>query len=165
MIYTEAQKQLAIIGDRIVDNIKDAIKKSGKFNTGRLYNSINVKMDIGGLRINIDSPYYQFVLNGRRAGSKRPPIKAILSWLDTPHGKSYYTKLNLKKKPEQSISKLTAAFMVANTIKKRGIPPMKKKNLINLTLSIKKEQGFKDLEDAYRRDVEAELKKTFAFLK
>lgn len=175
MIYTEAQKQLAIIGDQIAKNIQDSIKKSGKFNTGRLYNSVRVKMGLGGLSIIIGAPYATFVLEGRRAGRKRPPIKAILSWLDTPHGKAFFSKL---KKPEtkqavstrkgteiQSNSKLSAAFMLANSIAKKGISPMKRKNSVKLALSYREDQGFRALEEAYVKDVEAELKKSLAFLK
>lgn len=165
MVYTEAQKELSKIGDGMVTQIQKAIKDSKKYNTGRMYNSVKVKMGLSGMVITIGAPYSKFVLEGRKAGKRKPPIRAILSWIDTPHGTSFYNKVKQTKK---NLTKIGAAAMVSYAIKKRNIggysiQPMKKQLTVEAIFSKMQTQAFKDLEAAYVRDLENELLKEPGF--
>ena len=144
MVYTEAQKELTKIGEGMVVQIQNAIKGSNKYNTGNLYNSVRVKMGLGGMTIIIAAPYAKFVLAGRRAGSRMPPIKAILSWFKGQTGSKVLSKMMTKK----GMKPITAAAMIANSIKKKGIKPMKKSLTVDAIFSKMKTKAFKELEEA-----------------
>jgi ribosomal protein L31E len=161
MKYPEAHKALVEIGERAVKNIKEAIKKSDKVNTGRLYDSVSVKIDIGGLRLTV-SNYFEYVLFGRKVGLCRPPVKAILAWFK---GKKGAKALAAMKSKNKEITDVKAAAMIANSIKKRGIPAMKKKASVDIVYDTFKTEAFKELEEAYKKDIENELKNKFSFLR
>jgi len=153
MTYEETSKELIRIGEQMVKNIKDAIKKSGKYNTGNLYNSVTMRINRNGLSIIIGAKYAKFVLEGRRAG-KNPPVSAMLSWLDSPHELKF---LKIVKQKDKSISKLSVAFMLSNSIGKKNIPPMKQKSLYDATMSLKATKSFVELEKAFVKDLKKEL--------
>lgn len=71
------------IGAKIVEKYKQELLNQDKVVTGKLYNSIDYKLEISRDSIKlifVAEDYYINVENGREAGSKMPPISKIREW-------------------------------------------------------------------------------------
>lgn len=71
------------IGAEIVEKYKQELLNQDKVVTGKLYNSIDYKLEISRDSIKlifVAEDYYINVENGRQAGSKMPPISKIREW-------------------------------------------------------------------------------------
>ena len=99
---------LNTLGDKTTREIKSALKLNGKYASGRLYNSIIVKVleTDKGIKMSVDyADYGKYILSGRRPGARMPPLKVIQDWC------------KLKGIP------VSAAFPIARKIAKFGIKP------------------------------------------
>ena len=71
------------IGAEIVEKYKQELTNQNKVVTGKLYNSIDYKLEISRDSIKlifVAEDYYINVEDGRQAGSKMPPISKIREW-------------------------------------------------------------------------------------
>ena len=71
------------IGAEIVEKYKQELINQDKVVTGKLYNSIDYKLEISRDSIKlifVAEDYYINIENGRQAGSKMPPISKIREW-------------------------------------------------------------------------------------
>lgn len=79
------EKQLAVIGEHAVQYIKTQIQQHHKIATANLLNSIQyevVSRSNNEVYLNIKTAkHFIFVDQGRKAGSKPPPIKPIEAWI------------------------------------------------------------------------------------
>lgn len=64
--------------------------------------------------------YWEYVEKGRKAGLKRPPIKAIMKWVLVKPVKPVVGKGKRKSNKPPTVTQLS--FAIANSIKKNGIP-------------------------------------------
>jgi hypothetical protein len=113
------EKELNKLGVVIVKELKKALKKKKKKATGKLIDSI--KYEVTGyknkvaMRI-VSKDYLVNVDEGRGADEPRPPVKVIRKWIDDK-GIKPYAKNGFKPTRDQ------LAFMIANSIAKKGIKP------------------------------------------
>lgn len=93
----------------ITSEIKDVLQKNQAIASGDLYNSVNFRVNKVGEEYKLVITYLdygEFVLKGRRAGAKPPPIQPIQRWC------------KLKGLP------IEAAYPIAKEIGRRGIKPL-----------------------------------------
>jgi hypothetical protein len=126
--------------DVVADLIKQLLA-ADKRATGNLINSLRYEVletvDAVMLKI-IALDYFKNVNDGRKPGSKPPPIKAIIPWIE-----SKGIKIG-KNTIEQS------AFIIARSIGIKGIQPLNmKQNVINNIINTRTQI----LEQAYTQDV------------
>jgi len=109
MEYTNLIKVLEVIGAEVRDKYKDKIK-TGAYATGKLYNSVQYKINITEtavkLSLNLED-YWINVENGRAAGKKMPPISVIRKWMLS------------KNIPDKN----GLAYLISRKISKKGIKP------------------------------------------
>ncbi len=83
MEYTNLIKVLEIIGAEVRDKYKEKVK-TGAYATGKLYNSVQYKVNITEqsikLSLNLED-YWINVENGRVASKKMPPVSVIRKWM------------------------------------------------------------------------------------
>lgn len=107
MEYTNLEKTLSDIGKLIKDKYKEKIKQTA-YATGKLFNSIDYRIEQKDNTITlyfIAEKYYLNIENGRKAGSKMPPLTVIKKWMLT------------KGIPEKD----GTAYAIARSIAKKGI--------------------------------------------
>lgn len=155
MIDQNIKKRLGALADRTVQQMRNYLKRAGKFNTGTLHNSISWRFVADGIEITVGANYADFVIKGRRAGAKQPPRQAILKWLNTPNGSRVY--FNMKRR-WKTITKEQASFLIGRGIKRRGIKPLDFYNppmnrLLNIDL-------YHQLSEDYAYQYEHEIVKT-----
>lgn len=155
MEFREVKRKLELLADRTVDNMKNHIRRGGKNNTGNLMNSVGWKFVPTGVEFYVKAPYSDFVIKGRRVGAKMPPKLAIQKWLNSPHGRSAFN--SMKKKFGKQLTYDSANFIIRKSISQHGIKPFDFFNpYINNLYNV---SAFHDLEAAYVKDIENELKK------
>lgn len=169
---SNTQKQLQELAEDIVDRIKYSIDRSKKINTGKLVNSVKYKLYKGGVKFTMigygkyvigTDDNWKFYPYGRRPGKKAPPSSTIERWLRTPHGQKAFNKM---KRGNRKLTIKQAAFVIARSIGRRGIPAMKWQDTIEeIFTNIEKNKNFKKLEGAYVKDLEKELKESNDFLR
>jgi hypothetical protein len=129
---------LNIIGEASKTEYKSKLK-AGAYATGKLFNSVNYRVDVSetGIKLSFSGlePYYINVENGRKAGSKFPPIAAIQKWMISK---------NLPDKPG-------AAFLITRKIAEKGIKPKPYIRDIKIKL---KENYSDDINRAFKLDME-----------
>ena len=84
MEYKNLIKVLNDIGNEITENYKSELQRNKKIATGKLYNSIDYKLIIEDKSIKlifIAEDYFLDVEEGRKAGSKMPPLNKIKEWM------------------------------------------------------------------------------------
>lgn len=84
MEYKNLIKILNDIGNEITENYKSELQRNKKIATGKLYNSIDYKLIIEDKSIKlifIAEDYFLDVEEGRKAGSKMPPLNKIKEWM------------------------------------------------------------------------------------
>ena len=100
---------LNTLADKTTKEIKSLLRLNGKYASGRLVNSVVVKVleTDKGVKMSLEyADYGKYVISGRRPGAKMPPISKIQAWT------------RLKGIP------LSAAFPIARAIAKNGIKPL-----------------------------------------
>lgn len=123
----ETNKDILVVlnkwADRVIKNMKDVLLNNGKVNTGRLYNSIRKVIDEQNKTFTITYiSYGKFVDSGRRSGAKPPPRLPIMEWLETNHGRKFFSVL---KSNNKKITKVGATIMLQKSISKKGIRPVR----------------------------------------
>lgn len=125
ILIKEIEDILSLQGDSMVTAIRDEIQNAGKIASGNLLNSVQYEVltTQGIVTLNIKAlSYLQWIDQGRRPGSKMPPLDSILEWvelrglrsrkdLNTPPGKDKLPQTNL-----------SLAFVIARAIGRDGIP-------------------------------------------
>lgn len=104
---------LAFLAGDLKDWLINELERQGHTATNDLLNSIEVAInEIGnGFEITGEYLYYgRFVDTGRRAGTKKVPISALLDWIRVK-------KIDLRGNSEKSV-----AFAIQTAIFKKGIP-------------------------------------------
>lgn len=107
------EKGLHDYGQELVANLVKELIQADKKSTGDLIKSIDYELieKANQYIVNIKSlDYLKYVDEGRRAGSKQPPISAIIPWVKRKG-------IRIGKTPEQT------AFVIARSIAKKGIKP------------------------------------------
>jgi hypothetical protein len=122
MDFKNLEYELNQLGKESVKFLKDVLIRNNKVATGDLINSIDYQVieESNGFILNIlANETFNFVDEGRRPG-KQPPVKPILSWIRNKH-----IKFN-------KMSDSQTAFIIARSIGKKGIKPLRlKKQLMN----------------------------------
>lgn len=138
----ETIKILNEIGTEIVSQIKGILIKNRKRATGALLNSVDYSVSEGKLSISYEDygpstknsrtgAFSGVVDQGRRAGSKQPPIDPILNWLKTKRikwtsggsSKDVLSK-NIKKATSAESKNKQMAFVISRSIGNEGIRPV-----------------------------------------
>lgn len=140
MEYNNLTAVLSSIGQLVATEYKDKLMAGDVIASGKLYNSVGYKVEVGltGITLKfVAADYYINVENGRVAG-KFPPINAIQKWMVS------------RGLPNDD----NIAYVIARSIERNGIRPrpylqQSTADLIN----------FKDeIEDAFKRDIEDMIK-------
>lgn len=104
--------------DQLAEHLKKALQTElsvrMRVASGTLINSIEavVKETMNGFEIVGSAVYYaKYVENGRRAGAKGVPIHALIEWI------------RVKRIVIEGCSERSAAFMIQNSIRRKGIAP------------------------------------------
>jgi len=123
---------IASFEQRFIDALQDSLVKYDKATPGSLWQSVKATTKIYGQKITLEismEDYWKWVDEGRKAGSKQPPIEPILKFIRnrgiTP--KLIAKNKGLKKSKRKVINKeaqyRSLAFIIARGIKKHGIKP------------------------------------------
>ncbi len=124
MTYTNTIKVLEEFAEYIIKNYREDLKQNrpGKsYNaiaTGDLYNNISTEVQYNNKRFEVSielEEYWQYVEDGRRGNSKKPPYNAILNWVKRKPVIPY--PKNGKLPTEEQL-----AFIIQRSIAKKGIP-------------------------------------------
>jgi len=154
MELEQTKRRLFKMADATVMLMRNHIKKAGKFNTGQLSNSIGWKVVQGGIQFYVAAPYAKYVISGRRKGAKQPPSWAIREWFKGANGRKVFESMKSKWK---GISMEGATYVVAKSIKEKGIKPLDFYNpAINKLYS---KDAFHELEAAFAQDLEKGIQK------
>lgn len=113
--------------DTAVIQMKRILMQNRKRSTGTLVNSINYSVE-GTLITFKYKNYGEFVKSGRKAGSRMPPINAILAWMkvkriSTGNNRSKSLVKKGKNQPREK-QLLRTAFAISKSIGKNGIAPL-----------------------------------------
>lgn len=106
---------------QMAERYKAILKSEGKFASGQLVNSVDCIAEVSGKWVIISylvADHWKYVENGRKPGSKLPPIDAIEKWIVI---KRIVPKTNGKKAPTTR----QLAFAIATKIARDGIPATK----------------------------------------
>lgn len=82
--YPELLKVLKLIGKESAITYKKNLKEKKKIASGKLYNSINYRLEITDTGVKlyfVAEKYYINIENGRKPNSKMPPIEVIQRWM------------------------------------------------------------------------------------
>jgi hypothetical protein len=124
--YPNTYKELENFAEYIIKNYREDLSKNrpGKsYNaiaSKNLYNNIETNIDFRGSSFNVSidlEEYWQYVEDGRRAGGRKPPFKAIYDWITVKRIVGYPMKNG--KIPTQT----QLAHIIRNAIAKNGIQP------------------------------------------
>lgn len=140
MTTEELEKAVEKFGLDTVSAIGAALRAVGANNTGQLINSLRAELqDTGkGLELLIKgNGYFNVIENGRKPGSKQPPLSAIIEWTKS------------KGIPE------SAAFPIAKNIGKFGIKP--RPVLKQVVESNEFKKNYQLIAEAYAKDVAKEI--------
>ena len=143
------KKQLEVIGVESIGFLTKLLVEEGKRSTGNLIQSLDydVIKQVDGLMLKIlASPYFKNVDEGRRPGSKPPPVKAIQSWVNQKN--IVFTNMSSKQ----------TAFIIARSIGKKGIKPLHAKDKLIANILSKKAEILKY---AAGKDIQEMLDKIF----
>ena len=120
-------KTLDELGEDLVKTLVKNLLKADKKATGTLIKSIDYKLveKANGLMVQLlAADYLTNVDEGRKAGSKQPPLKSLDRWVVA-------RKIAPRDKKGKFISRKSIKFLIARSIAKRGIKPT---NVIQKTI-------------------------------
>lgn len=141
MEYKNLIEKLNDIGEFIRDTYKDKLKSGGSIATGKLFNSVNYRVEMRDdsvVVIFIAENYYLNIEKGREPNGKFPPIEAIRKWI---------VAKGLPNKPGLE-------YLIARKISEQGVKAKPYlKETINMMPNITK-----DLEMALKKDLELSIK-------
>jgi len=125
-------QELELLGEELVKGVVRELMNADKFATGKLVRSVDYRVITKANKLILEIlalPYFENVMEGRKPGSKQPPISAIIPWV-----KKRNIKVKGAKTPEQS------AFVIARSIGRKGIKPVKEIRKVIDDIYSKKEQ-------------------------
>lgn len=143
-------------GKELADKYQRKIVNDDAVSSGKLLNSIKYIFNNNNTSFEISmemAEYWKYVENGRKSG-KFPPISAIREWVKV---KPVIPRPYNGKLPTEN----QLAFLIARSISKNGIRP---KPIFNDTLDDAMNYFENGLEDAFTKDVEAEMDKIMTVL-
>lgn len=111
--YPALTKVLIQIGKYAKSTYQQNLKDKTKFATGRLYNSIDYRLELtekGCKLYFVAEKYYINIEDGRRVGAKMPPVELIKRWMDIKG-----------IKPKKGYSLSGTAFIISRSISRKGI--------------------------------------------
>jgi hypothetical protein len=148
---------LAKWSDYMIEMARRRLVQGRKSATGALIRSLSyrIKKTNGVYEMQLTGlPYLLNVDRGRRAGARRPPINKIEAWIKVKR-----IKINIPKGSTIQKETKKRAFMIANNISKRGIPPFP---ILDIATKIQSRPGFKkELQEAVRLDIVKQLNMIF----
>lgn len=132
MQYKSLNRELELLGEDLVKGVVEELLKADKIATGKLVRSIDYRIIAKADRLILEVlalPYLENVIEGRRPGAKQPPVSTIIPWV-----KKRNIKVKGAKTPQQS------AFVIARSIGKKGIKPVKEVRKVIDDIYSKKER-------------------------
>lgn len=156
MEFTNVIQFLNDFGKELADKYQRKLVNDDAVSSGKLLNSIRYIFNNNNTSFEISmemAEYWKYVENGRKSG-KFPPISAIREWVKVKRviPRPYNGKLPTENQ---------LAFLIARSISKKGIRP---KPIFNDTLDDAMNYFENGLEDAFTKDVEAEMDKIMTVL-
>lgn len=156
MDNTELYKEIDLLGQQVVQTLKQELQNDNKDVTSKLINSIQYRVNqtADGFELDILSENYLKYVDKGRAPGKMPPSQALIPWVEAK-GIRIQTKSGYSK-PE------AAAFVVARSIGKKGIKPT---NVIDRVKQDILNQKKQDIEASAIKDMNNYINNLFAELK
>lgn len=125
---------------RFIDALQQSLTDKDRLVSGGLWQSIKASTKVFGQKVALEismADYWRWVDEGRKAGSKQPPPKAMLKhiadrgerWNPVAQRISRFSKnkkgLDVQRKKPLAMPKArnTLAFLIGRSIKKHGIKP------------------------------------------
>jgi hypothetical protein len=131
---------------RVVNNAKAILLRNRKVATGALVQSVRYEVSPKGKISFFYAPEGKWVTQGRRAGSKFPPIQKISQWIKQ--------KGITPRDPDTTEEQL--AFLFARSIADNGIKPVR---FMNEAIKLSKQQLKDELKQAQTKSVYRRLKR------
>ena len=156
MEFTNVVQFLNDFGKELADKYKRNLVNDDAIDTSKLLNSIKYIFNNNNTSFEISmemAEYWKYVESGRKSG-KFPPISAIREWVKV---KPVIPRPYNGKLPTEN----QLAFLIARSISKKGIRP---RPIFNDTLDNVMRDFENGLEDAFTKDVEAEMDKITVLL-
>lgn len=138
--FENLERLLIQIGEKARDAYKNKLRQSNTYASGKLYNSIDYKIETTNTSVKlylVAENYWINIEEGRKAGSKMPPISMIRKWMISrgiPDNKG-------------------TAYIISKRISQRGIRPKPFVREIKDGLNIYMSQ----IETAIRADITQQL--------
>ena len=156
MEFTNVVQFLNDFGKELADKYKRNLVNDDAIDTSKLLNSIKYIFNNNNTSFEISmemAEYWKYVESGRKSG-KFPPISAIREWVRV---KPVIPRPYNGKLPTEN----QLAFLISRSISKKGIRP---KPIFNDSLDDVMRDFENGLEDAFTKDVEAEMDKITVLL-
>lgn len=156
MEFTNVVQFLNDFGKELADKYKRNLVNDDAIDTSKLLNSIKYIFNNNNTSFEISmemAEYWKYVESGRKSG-KFPPISAIREWVKV---KPVIPRPYNGKLPTEN----QLAFLIARSISKKGIRP---RPIFNDSLDDVMRDFENGLEDAFTKDVEAEMDKITVLL-
>ena len=144
--YPELTKVLTRIGKEVKNTYKSDLKDRNKIATGKLYDSINYRLEITDNKVKlyfVAERYYINIENGRIAGAKMPPVAVIKRWMKIK---------GITPRKGQSIN--GTAYVIARSIGRKGI----RKNPFLREIKESLPEHIDDIKRAIEKDLDASVK-------
>lgn len=148
-MVTEVQQVINKWGNILVNTMKNKLVSGRKIATGNLVNSLVFKYSFNAGRYTIQITGEKYLINvdrGRRAGAKRPPIQAIINWINIKR-----IRIKVKKGQKRQDVVRGVAFAMSNKISQRGIKPFPILNLGKMITNSKQFQN--EIKAAAKKDL------------
>lgn len=144
--YKELKKAVDKLGKEYILELSKQLIDADKKASGKLLRSLdyNVIEVLGNLMVRIKAESYLMVVDKGRRPGKMPPVSPIKKWID-----------QRKIKPKDMTTD-QLAFVIASSIKKKGIKPT---NVIQRSIDNILRNKTKILAEAASKDVMAQLNK------
>jgi hypothetical protein len=152
MAFDNLENQLKKYAEAYTQKYKSKLISDGNKASGKLVNSVKPKMLKNGFSI-LAKSYIEQISEGRRVG-RIPPSNEILEWAKAK-------KIKPEKGPDTESNRKRMAFAIARSIGMHGMLQklgFKGTGIIDFVYnSLSREMG-EDLFEAYRQDLEEQLK-------
>lgn len=117
---------IATYEQKFIDALQDSLVKYDKVTPGLLWQSVKATTKVYGQKIVLEismEDYWKWVDEGRKAGSKQPPIAPILKFIANRGLTPKALKTKKRKSIDRQAQYRSLAFIIARSIKKKGIKP------------------------------------------
>lgn len=117
---------IASYEQKFIDAFQDSLTKHDKVSGGGLFQSVKAITKVYGQKIILEirmDDYWKWVDEGRKKGSKQPPIEPILKFIANRGLTPKPLKTKSKKPLNRQEQYRSLAFIIARSIKRKGIKP------------------------------------------